>query len=639
PATDRFGNPCGAFRFIGTGCYISVPNSTSLKSPINALTITAWVRPEKTSTSSNDLNLILLAKPGIELDANIRPQYCFQIKRTFGDSYSTVTLSSDFSFQDRQYNSHPMEFNQWYFIAVTYDENFVQVYQDGKLICQAPKNKPFGANDFALEIGRDIVTGKKYFNGSLDDVRIYNRGLSMAEVNELYKDESGKVMKQDVSLSFPKSVEKNTESGKCYATVFYAEPTLTMGCGSEVLKQTAGAPSGSQFNPGRNNLVYETMLGDKVMRDSFQITVRDNEPPVFKCPTDVVAKARAGTAGVEVYYPALSVSDNCPNLKLELLEGLKSGGVFPIGTTTLKYEATDAGGNKSQCVFKVTVTGEDAPPVAKTEGKHVVYDEEVRDRNSPAKSNVPTLLITPTEKKTTAKVKDMAPGKDIEPPNFNCPLDTMILLPPNRKGVIYHYKDPKATDNVGVDSVVQIAGSKDGCFLTVGVHPFIFRAYDKAGNTQTCTYSVMIKEDGTAKPYLPPAKLEADLELGSDSVHYEHKASLSKCDLTVLIYDDGEQDNDSVSIIFNGEVIVNRDMIRVKENGVIKRNITLTPNAENFIIAKAWNTGRFGLNTLRIDVYDNSEGSRKDLRTQKPLMSKILHSRPGNAGGLLLKCE
>jgi hypothetical protein len=150
PVADRFGNPCGAVRFIGTGCYVSVPNSISLKAPVSSLTITAWVKPEKGINSNNDLNLIVLAKPGIETGTDIKPQYCFQIKRTFGDSYSTITLSNDFSFQDKQYNMHPMEFNQWYFIAITYDEDFVHVFQDGKLIAQAPKNRPFLPNDFAL---------------------------------------------------------------------------------------------------------------------------------------------------------------------------------------------------------------------------------------------------------------------------------------------------------------------------------------------------------------------------------------------------------------------------------------------------------------------------------------------------------
>ncbi len=955
PADDRFGNPCGAYRFMGTGCYVSVPNSVSLKAPSSSLAITAWVKPEKGSNSSNDLSLILLSKPGIENGSDVKPQYCFQIKRTFGDSYSTITLSNDFSFQDKQYNNHPMEFGQWYFIAITYDENFVQVYQDGKLIAQAPKNRPFSPNDFALEIGRDIAAGKKYFNGSLDDLRIYSRGLSFQEVNALYKDGSAKLAKEEVIVNFPKSVQKNTAPGTCSAKVFYNEPEATIGFGSVVMKQLSGLHSGSDFAAGRNNLVYEATVGDKKIVDSFQITVLDNEPPVFTCVTDVIAKARTNTSGVEVDYPGLSVTDNCPNLKLELLEGLPTGGVFPKGTTSVKYEATDAAGNKSYCSFKVTVI-EDAQAVKEEAKPHVNYIPE-ETRKSPAVVYEPELLIRPVEEKKDlakeqaererlaaakelaekerlakekaaadaaakeaaerarlareqaererlekekavarelaeserianekalaekqrlaeekaaadaeardaaererlvkvqeekehldkvkaeakeqaerqrlatekalaekqrlaeekaaadaeakdaaereriatekalaekqrlaeekaaadalakeaaekermakliaekelldkAKAKSIAEAKeaaekerlekvlaekerlqkeraaakeaaekerlakekaieekdqleraladkerlvkekaaaedaaekerlekekaiaekerlekllaekerldkvkvdvekmrvakekaiarDAEPPHIACPKDTVILLPPNRKGLIYYYKQPVVTDNVGVDSMIMKAGPKDGCFLTEGVHPFIFEAYDRAGNTQTCTYSLMIKKDISVAPYAPPQQLEADLQLGSDSVHYEHKATLSNCELTVLIYDDGEQDNDSVSIIFNGHVLVNRQMIRIKENGAIRKNITLMPDAENYIIAKAWNTGRYGLNTLRIDVYESlPEGSKGDLKLKKPLMSKILHSRPGDAGGLLLQCN
>ena len=788
PAADRFGNPCGAFRFIGTGCYVSAPNSVSLKAPANSLTVTAWVKPEKGNNSSNDLNLILLAKPGIENGTDIKPQYCFQIKRNFGDSYSTISLSSDFSFQDKLYNNHPMEYNQWYFIAITYEENFVQVYQDGKLICQAPKNKPFQPNDFALEIGRDIVAGKRYFNGCLDDLRIYSRGLSFAEINSLFKDETGKAITEEMKVSFPKSIEKHTDNGTCSAIAFFKEPEVTMGCGSVVMKQLTGLPSGSRFGLGRNSLVYEAVVGDKKMVDSFQVTVIDNEPPVFNCITDAVAKAHANTTGVEVDYPGLSVNDNCPNLKLELLEGLPSGAVFPMGVTQVKYQATDAAGNKVQCSFKITVTADAAP--VKEEPKTHVNDIKEEERKSPAVVYEPNLLISPVaeakdpaketaereriarektaaekerldkakadakaeaekyrlekekanaenerfakmleekqlldkvkadalaeakaaiereklekekaiaekerlanvlaekelldkakadalakakaqeeqeriakdavekERLENAKADDIAAAKetaarehiakiktrkDVQAPRIACPGDTLILLPPNRKGLIYHYKTPVATDNVGVDSMVMMAGTKDGCFLPLGVHPFIFKAYDAAGNFQVCTYSVIIKEDATLAKFAPPQKLDAALALGNDSVHYEHTATVNDCELTLLIYDDGEQDNDSVTIIFNDEVIVNRDMIRLKENGAFKRTITLIPGEQNYLIAKAWNTGRYGLNTLRIDVYEGgAEGDKKDIKFKKPVNSKILHSRPGNAGGLLLKCN
>lgn len=646
PTTDRFGNPCGAFRFIGEGTFISIPNSVSLKSPVRAITISAWVKPEAIK-GSYDLNLILLAKPGIEEGADVKPQYCFQIKRIFGDSYSTISLSNDFSFQDKQYNYHPMEFNRWYFIAVTYDEDFVQVYQDGKLIAQAPKNKPFAANDFALEIGRDIVAGKHYYNGSLDDLRIYNRGLSQFEINALYNDGASREIKEEISLNIPPSIEKNTINGNCYATAYYAEPTITLNCGSEVLKQVSGLPSGSQFTPGRNTLVYETMVGNKKIVDSFQITVKDNEAPVFKCPADITVKG--GANGVEVFYPQLSVTDNCPNLRLELLEGKTSGSVFALGTTSLKLRATDASGNTSDCSFKVIVTqdAQQAREAARTTEKITETKEPVAETVVAPKVNTPTLYVQPVDKNAVVK-KDvrtksnvpLAVLKDTEPPHFRCPKDTIILLPPNRRGLIYHYKQPVVTDNVGVDSLEQIAGSKDGCFLQIGVHPFIFKAYDKAGNTQTCTYSVMVKEDPSIPNTAPPKKLDAALQLGSDSVHYEHNATVNACDLTFLIYDDGEQDNDSVTIIFNDEVIVNRDMIRIKENGAIKRTVTLLPGEENFIIAKAWNTGRYGLNTLRIDVYETPlESDKKDLKSKKPVTSKILHSKPGDAGGMILTCK
>jgi hypothetical protein len=234
--------------------------------------------------------------------------------------------------------------------------------------------------------------------------------------------------------------------------------------------------------------------------------------------------------------------------------------------------------------------------------------------------------------------------KDNEPPVFDCPQDTIIYLPPNRRGLIYHYTPPPATDNCGLDSVVLTEGSKDGCFLQIGVHPFIFRAYDKAGNYTTCTHSVSVRETpgaSSAAPIPPPEKIDAKLLLGGDSVHYEHSATVSNCELTLFIYDDGEQDNDSVSIIFNDHVIVNRDMIKVKENGGFKRSVSLIPGEQNYVIAKAWNTGRYGLNTLRIDVYEgNAEAQdKKDPKFKKPLMSKILHSKPGDAGGLLLKCN
>ncbi len=54
----------------------------------------------------------------------------------------------------------------------------------------------------------------------------------------------------------------------------------------------------------------------------------------------------------------------CPtNKTILIIEGLASGETFPIGTTTVTYQATDAAGNTDECSFSVSIS-EDAAPCA-----------------------------------------------------------------------------------------------------------------------------------------------------------------------------------------------------------------------------------------------------------------------------------
>ena len=66
------------------------------------------------------------------------------------------------------------------------------------------------------------------------------------------------------------------------------------------------------------------------------------------------------------YYEALknfAFNTNAPSTIITQTDvtGLTSGDVFPVGTTTLEYTATDAGGNTDVCTFNVTVTDNEAP--------------------------------------------------------------------------------------------------------------------------------------------------------------------------------------------------------------------------------------------------------------------------------------
>jgi len=77
---------------------------------------------------------------------------------------------------------------KWYHVAVTYDKVNVKLYLDGVEQDSVTHDGDLGV----IESWRDPTIGKAwvgggYWDGTLDDVRIYNRALSADEVQRLYK--------------------------------------------------------------------------------------------------------------------------------------------------------------------------------------------------------------------------------------------------------------------------------------------------------------------------------------------------------------------------------------------------------------------------------------------------------------------
>lgn len=84
-------------------------------------------------------------------------------------------------------------------------------------------------------------------------------------------------------------------------------------------------------------------------------TVVDNLAPTITCST-------VTTIGCDqvVEYGLPTVTDNCTqNIIPALVSGLPSGSQFPIGLTTITFEAVDASNNVSTCFFDINVTGSD----------------------------------------------------------------------------------------------------------------------------------------------------------------------------------------------------------------------------------------------------------------------------------------
>ena len=77
---------------------------------------------------------------------------------------------------------------QWYSIAVNINSGrYLTFYRDGKAVGSTDLGAAFLANTAPITIGRDYGNiSAEYWNGSIDEVRIYNRSLSAGEVQQLY---------------------------------------------------------------------------------------------------------------------------------------------------------------------------------------------------------------------------------------------------------------------------------------------------------------------------------------------------------------------------------------------------------------------------------------------------------------------
>jgi hypothetical protein len=175
---DRFGCECGAIGLNGINAYVTVPSSKTLSSPNKGITIATWLKVNAGTEYRKWLSIC--CKGDVVTEDSICPQYRFQA--------TTITLSANTSFTESI--NTPFDFGIWYHYAMTYNGSMVSLYVNGVFVFQYPYTGQLQSNNMPLEIGRDMPGNLEYFNGSLDDFRIYNRALSVVEIASLFQDNS-----------------------------------------------------------------------------------------------------------------------------------------------------------------------------------------------------------------------------------------------------------------------------------------------------------------------------------------------------------------------------------------------------------------------------------------------------------------
>ena len=88
----------------------------------------------------------------------------------------------------------------------------------------------------------------------------------------------------------------------------------------------------------------------------FIFPISDDEDPVLTCPPDILIGTDPGLITGNATWDPANVTDNSMQSYTPVADA-ESGTPFPIGVTTVQFNATDDSGNTGSCTFTVTVEG------------------------------------------------------------------------------------------------------------------------------------------------------------------------------------------------------------------------------------------------------------------------------------------
>jgi lysophospholipase L1-like esterase len=176
-----------AFNFDGTNAYVQIPDSPSLR-PTN-LTIEAWVRFSSLDSAGSGGS-----PPGdqyIVFKQNSKSSdfegFDLGKTRITGNDYFQFIISSPVGQVAHLESATIISAGVWYHIAAVRDPNFIRLFVNGQLEGETTIAFPQDYGAFPLFFG---TSGQSYwdrkFSGTLDEVSLYSRALSAAEISAIY---------------------------------------------------------------------------------------------------------------------------------------------------------------------------------------------------------------------------------------------------------------------------------------------------------------------------------------------------------------------------------------------------------------------------------------------------------------------
>ncbi len=168
--------------------YLAV-HDTKILRPQDAITVAAWFQAH-----SYDQPMTVAGRA--QNGPPWRYPFLSWLVRINTDSLIEIDVGHAQNYTPSGWNVPPLQPNQWYFVAMTFDGRTKKLFLNESHITSINSGSPNSQPEIHYTPGRAILIGADEsdapvgdrFQGSIDDVRIYDRALSVEEMHRVFQE-------------------------------------------------------------------------------------------------------------------------------------------------------------------------------------------------------------------------------------------------------------------------------------------------------------------------------------------------------------------------------------------------------------------------------------------------------------------
>ncbi|MCA1750385.1 MAG: HYR domain-containing protein, partial [Flavobacteriales bacterium] len=314
-------------------------------------------------------------------------------------------------------------------------------------------------------------------------------------------------------ITCPDNITVANDQGTCGAVVTYDPPSTADGCGDITLELIDGPASGSEFPEGTTSVTFQaTDASGNSAQCTFEVTVNDEEDPVFDCPANVNIPADEVECGAVYVFDLPDATDNCDaDLDVVQTAGPASGSLLDLGETIYTFTATDEAGNVAECSYTVEVTDNEAPVFEDCPEDFTLF---VGTETCVVEITYPTPLATDNCSAEVTLTSGPESGEELGPGSYDVVFDALdpsgntaecsftvnvadtiapvFACPDTIQSCEFNvvFDAPEATDNCEIADVIQTGGPESGTSFPLGFTTVTFEATDLSGNTSECSFVI-----------------------------------------------------------------------------------------------------------------------------------------------------